>query len=181
MKKQSGQISVLIPMYLMLFVLVVIAYSLQKYQYNATKIYTEDALAASNLASAVADIQEYGISHNIVIAEPDNAFELYKEAIQINMGLDTNWESANKKMISGRVDVIDYIVYNVSGNDVDVYCYGENSYHTFIADGLGSVRAPNGQKIENTSIYSKISFPVDGIFDIHTIAEKDKLVDVVGN
>lgn len=179
MKKRAGHIKNMIPFFLLLSVLILMSYDMQKRQYHATSTSTEDALAASNLASAMVDIREYGLSHNLVITDTDRAYEIYREALQYNLNLDSNWEHPNKKMISGKVDVVDYIVYSVSGNDVDVSCYGENPYTTSYKDGLGSVTAPNGQKIESTSIYSKITFPVDGIWDIHTIAVKDKLVDVV--
>lgn len=179
MKKREGHIKAFIPFALISFVLILMTHEMQKRQFLATGTSTEDALAASNLASAIVDIREYGISHNLVITDPDRAYEIYREALQYNLNLDSNWEHPNKKMISGKVDVVDYIVYSVSGNDVDVTCYGDNPYTTSYEDGLGSVTAPNGQRIENTSVYSKITFPVDAIWGIHVTAVKDKLVDVV--
>ena len=179
MKKRAGYIKALFPFAFLIIVLIIITFDMQKRQFHATKTITEDALAASNLASAVVDIQEYGLSHNLVITDTDRAYEIYKEALQYNLGLDSNWEHPNKKMISGKVKVVDYIVYSVRDNDVDVTSYGENNYTTSYKDGEGSVKAPNGQRIESTSIYSKITFPVDAVWGIHVAAVKEKLVDVV--
>ncbi len=179
--KREGQITIVVPMYLLLFLIVMIAYFVQLYQYEAIKTYTEDALAASNLASAVIDIQEYGISHDILIASPDEAYDIYQTSLKINMGLSDEWTSNNIYAISGPVEILDYIIYNVKGPDIYIYVYGQNEYDTLVEDGLGSVEAPNGQIIESTSIYSRITFPVNGIFDIQTVAEKDLLVDVVEN
>lgn len=176
--RREGKVEIIISLYMVLFIVVMLAYSLQMRQYNATKTSTEDALAASNLASAVIDIEEFGKSHNIIIADPDYAYDIYKEALKNNMELSDDWTSSNKSAISGTVEIMDYIVYNVRNNDVHIYCYGQNSYETVITDGLGNVAAPNGKIIDNTSIYSRITFPVEGIFDIHTIAVKDLLVDI---
>ena len=88
LNKHEGKVATFIPLFFILFLLVIISYSLQMRQYEFTKTYTEDALAASNLASAVIDIREYGISRNILVVEPGNAYEIYKDALMSNMGLD---------------------------------------------------------------------------------------------
>lgn len=158
-----------------------VAYEMQIYEYDAVRVFTEDALAASNLASAVIDLEEYGISHNIVIRDPDYSYSLYQEALKTNMELDDLWESRNEGVMSGPVEILDYIIYNVSGTDIEIYSYGQNPYTTVITNGLGSVESPNGILIESTSVYSRISFPVDGIMGIQTTAVKDKLADIVNN
>lgn len=180
MKKKKGLNEILVPMFYLVLIIILIAYLLQMHQFDATKTYTEDALAASNLASAVIDIQEYGITHNIVIADPQEAYETYQRALKANMGLDDNWESQNTLAISGRVEILEYIVYNVIDQDVQITGFGQNPYTTTIIGGLGSVFAPNGKQIETTSVYSRITFPVEGILGVRVEAEKDKLVDIVG-
>ncbi len=181
LSRSEGKITYIVPLFWVLFFLVLVVYYIQIHLYEAISTYTEDALAASSLASAVIDIQEYGITHEIIVESPDYAYEIYQKALKINMGLDANWMRENLDPISGKVEVLDYIVYNVNGRDVYVYRYGESQSEMYIADGLGSVAAPNGQLIESTSIYSRITFPVDGAFGIRTIAEKQLLVDIVNN
>ena len=167
-----------ISLFMMLFIVAVISYMTQKYSYQTIKINTEDALAASNLASAVIDIQEYGISHNIIIPDPEAAFAIYKDALKVNMNLDDSWRSTTRQDISGPVVIQEYIIYNVRYDDVEVHYFGESQYSQIIVGGKGTVTAPNGKIIESTSIYSKITFPVDGIWGIQTIAVKDQLVDI---
>ena len=59
--KVKAQIEVVCPMLILLVMLVIIGYEMQISQLEATKTYTEDALAMSLLASAVIDIEEYGM------------------------------------------------------------------------------------------------------------------------
>ena len=181
MKKRNGQVGMILMVWLTIFLLLLTAYGLQLHQYRSIKTFTEDALAASNLASAVIDTQEYGRTHNILIRNPSEAYLLYQEALKINMQLNDVWESTNLQAISGKVEILDYIVYNVRGSDITIYCYGKNPYTTVISNGVGSVKAPNGTLIESTSIYSKITFPVNGMMQIQTTTVKDKLVDIVEN
>lgn len=178
-KKREGQVGIITSIFLIMFLIVMLGAGLQVCLYQSVKIHTEDALAASNLASAVIDIQEYGITHNLIIADPEYSYSLYQEALRLNLGLDEHGFSENKAAISGQVEVLDYIIYNVKGSDIEIYCFGQSTYSQVIAGGLGSVTAPNGQLIESTSVYSRITFPVDGILGIHTIAVKDKLADIV--
>lgn len=184
MKKNKGQIGIIVPLYLFLFALVIMLYLLQMYVFHIVGNDTEDALAASNLASAVIDIQEFGATHNIVISSPSAAYEVYKDALKVNMGLDAEWNSNNNAVISGQVEVVEYIIYNVRGNDVEIHCFGEHPYEQMVPGGKGTVTAPNGKIIETTSVYSKITFPVTGMFNVFNItvqANKDKLVDIAKN
>ena len=61
-KKSKGELATFTMVYVLLFFTATVAFALQIRQYISLKTYTEDALAASNLASAVIDIQEYGVN-----------------------------------------------------------------------------------------------------------------------
>ena len=104
--------------YVLLFLVATVAFALQIREYISLKTHTEDTLAASNLASAVIDIQEYGINHNLVIKDPEQAYSIYQEALKINMGLNDQWEDPTG-LISSPVRVEQYIVYNVRGSEVE--------------------------------------------------------------
>lgn len=169
-------------MYDILFFIILVMVCMQLSLFRDTSTYVEDSLAASNLASAVIDIQEYGRTHNIIIAEPYHAYEIYQKALKDNLVLNDNWECPGKAAITGRIEILSYIIYNITGNKVDIYSYGKDGTgHSTILNGLGTVKAPNGQTIQSTSVYSKVAFPVDGIMGVHVDAKKDKLVDVVDN
>lgn len=178
--KVKAQIEVVCPMMILLVMLVIIGYEMQISQLEATKTYTEDALAMSLLASAVIDIEEYGMYHTLAISDAEAAFGIYKRALRTNMGLGGDWCSPNTLAISGEVKIEEYIIYNVRGTDVEIISMGQTPGRNVAVGGLGTVAAPNGQIIASTSVYSRITFPVDGIWGFHMDAVKDKLVDIVG-
>lgn len=178
-KKRKGELATFTMVYVLLFFVATAAFALQIRQYISLKTHTEDALAASNLASAVIDIQEYGINHNLIIKDPDQAYGIYQDALKINMNLNDQWENPTG-LISGPVQVVQYIVYNVRGSEVEVNSFGDGLNYSLI-ENLGSATAPNGQVIESTSVYSRISYQVGGYFGVTVPAMKDKLVDVVKN
>ena len=177
-KRRKGEAGSIVSLYYVVFFVIIIDVVMQLYTFRALSTYTEDALAASNLSSAVIDIKEYGTTHNIVIENSDKAYDIFKKALKANMELD---ESMTGSAMAGSVEIVDFIIYNVKGTDIEVCSYGQNRYDQTIPGGLGNVEAPNGVKIVSTSIYSRVTFPVDGIMGIHVTAVKDKLVDVVTN
>lgn len=176
-QKRQGELATFTMVYVLLFLVATVAFALQIREYISLKTHTEDTLAASNLASAVIDIQEYGINHNLVIKDPEQAYSIYQEALKINMGLNDQWEDPTG-LISSPVLVEQYIVYNVRGSEVEVTSFGEGLNYS-ATETLGSATSPNGQVIESTSVYSRISYQVDGYFGVTVPAEKDKLVDIV--
>ena len=165
-------------LFMILFLAILLCGELQIDAYRASSQYLEDALAASNLASAVIDVEEYGISGLLQIKDPAQAFELYQEALKENLGLDEGWQSSNKSLISGSVKVEQYIVYNVRGKQVSVHALTMDGEMEDSVGILGELRAPNGILIESTGIYSEISFPVEGFLGVLAQAHKGKLVDI---
>lgn len=179
--KKAGQIELMTGLFLVLFFTFFLLCQLQLLLYQTVGGYVEDALAASNLASAVIDLEEYGLSHQIIIAEPEEAFHRYQTALKGNLNLGENWECRSPSMIAGVVEIRKYIIYNVREKDVDIYTYnGESGSWIWEKERLGEVYSPDGIRIESTSIYSEIEFPVEIIKEIKTQARKGKLVDIVG-
>ena len=168
-------------LFFLLFLGILLCVQLQIEGFRVTALYMEDALAASNLASAVIDIQEYGISHTLQIADPLAAYELYEEALKENLSLNANWECSNRALISGPVTVEEYIVYNVKNDLVTIYHVEGNGRIREEAGISGRVYSPNGILIESTSVYSEIAFPVEGFLGVVVEARKGKLVDIVVN
>lgn len=175
----QGQIEWILGLFMILFLGILLCAQLQVEAYRAASLYLEDALAASNLASAVIDLEEYGVSHRVQIADFEQAYRRYCEALQGNLQLNEQWEGVNADLISGQITVERYIVYNRSIEGIRVY-ERDNTGKISSWQGVpGTVRAPNGLLIENTSVYSEISFPVEGSFGVRVVAHKGKLVDIV--
>ena len=176
---ESGQVEWVTGLFYLLFLGVLLCAVLQIDIFRSSSRYMEDALALSNLASAVVNVEEYGISHRLVIDDPRQAFERYRTAVKGNLNLDENWECQAVKMISGPVSIVNYTVYNVSGNDVEVSHFDENGLLTQWNETLGAAVAPNGVLIESTGVYSEISYEVEGLLGVKAEAHKGKLADIV--
>lgn len=177
-QEKSGQIEWVTGLFFLLFLGILLCFCLQLSVYKASSLYLEDALAASNLASAVIDIEEYGRTHVIWIADPVEAYERFSIAVRENLQLNEAWESSNKSLIAGQVSVERYIIYNVKQDSVFVQEVNANGGVYQWQGSLGSVKAPNGICIETTSIYSELSFPVDGMFGVTVQAHKGQLADI---
>ncbi len=180
-ESREGKLQWTAGLFYLLFLAVLLCGLLQEAGYRSTALYLEDALAASNLASAVLDIREYGISHTVRISDPAGAYELYLAALRENLNLDEAWECPNKSLISGPVTVEAYIVYNVKGGLVTASRVGTDGQWTRETNPVGSVCSPDGIPIEATGIYSEISFPVEGFLGLTVTAHKGKLADIVVN
>lgn len=178
-KSDEGQIGFCVSLFFLLFLSVLLATQLQLEQVRASDAYLQDALAASGLACALIDIREYGSTHEVRILDVQEAYRQYCRSLRANLGLDENWQCANRHLISGAVRLENYTVYNVQGDEVEIHSIDHGREET--AKGrLGAVRAPNGQIIEHTGIYSEISYPLKGVLGLTVQARKGKLVDIVG-
>lgn len=178
---ERGQIGWVTGLWFLIFMWVLLCACLQMELFRASSRYMEDALAASNLAAAVIDVEEYGISHSIRIDSPEEAYLRYQWALKGNLGLNAEWECENREMISGPVGIKKFIVYNVIGGDVEAYSYDKSGAVSCWSGSLGQETAPNGIQIEHTGIYSEISYQIKGLFGIEVTAWKGKLVDVAEN
>lgn len=178
---ESGQINWAAGLWFFLFMGILLCALLQLDVFRSSARYMEDALAASNLAAAVIDVEEYGISHALQIDDPQAAHRRYITALKGNLNLDDNWECPNKDLISGPVKVVSFIVYNVSGNNVIINSFDGNGTMSIRQEPLGRATAPNGVLVESTGIYSEITYCVRGFLGVEINAHNGKLVDVVKN
>ncbi len=181
LRKSVGSIEWTTGIMYIFFMALILCSQLQMEVYRTASLYMEDALAASNLASAVIDIEEYGISHIVTISNPTQAFERYKRAIKENLQLSDSWECANTTLISGPVSIEKFIVYNVNNEGVTICTVAENGSVNISSKETGTVKAPNDTIITHTSIYSEIAFNIDGVFGTVVRAHKGKLVDIVAD
>lgn len=181
LKTESGKVEWAAGLFSLLFLGIMLCAVLQTDMYRSSSDYLEDALALSNLASAVIDVEEYGISHQLVISDPQQAYERYREAVKGNLNLDDSWQCPAGKLISGPVRIINYRVYNVTDYGVTVTSFDESGFMSRWNEALGSATAPGGIPIVSTSVYSEIAYQIDGFLGTSVEAHKGKLVDVVAN
>lgn len=178
--REWGQVNWSYGMFMILFFTIYLFASLKTERIRAASAYLEDALTASNLASAVVDIEEFGISNTIRIIDTQEAYARYLEAVKGNLNLRGDWTGAEDGIVSGKVRVVKYIIYNVTDSMVETVVFDENGKIEVGQQSPGDVRAPDGTRIESTSVYSEIAFGVELFPGICYEAHKGELVDVVG-
>lgn len=178
--KKKGQIDIVVGMFCTILILVVVLFGFRTMEYVITSAYVEDALASSNLASGIVDLEEYGKTHIVKIKDPQSAFLVYREALCHNLKLDEWLNTTNREIIAGKVDILDYMVFNVNGERVLVYRIDESgSIVEEYQAKLGEVHTPEGILVENTTVYSRISFEVQGFGEQKIRAVKEKSIDIV--
>lgn len=179
MSSEEGRVSWILGLFWLTFLGILLCMQLQMSLYRASSMYMEDALALSNLASAVIDIQEYGITQRICITDPEQAYGRFCYALKKNLGLNDAFEAYNQKLIFGQVRILNYTIYNVIGDNVDVWQKDELGQVREWQGKLGDVRTPGGQLIETTGVYSEITYPIEGFWGIRVVAQKGKFIDVI--
>lgn len=180
--KTTGQINCVVSIVSVFAVSVVMLACVTVSGFMITGAYVEDALAASNLASALIDIEELGRTGCIRIKDKEKAYAIYKEALAINLQLDEDGRSFQKELLEGAVKVQEYIIYNVSNEDVEMTVFGEDGCMEYIHWGkVGEVYTPDDVLVETVTIYSKISFAVKGFGNQYINVEKENSVDVKRN
>lgn len=178
--KDEGQVEWVAGMFMVLVLGVLVCTQMQIVSWETTSDYLEDALAVSNLAAALIDVEEYGKSHKVCIEDAADAFDIYRDAVRENLQLDSSWECANQTLISGPVEIADFVIYNVDENLVEaIRLNGDGQFLEQWSGERGILRAPNGTPVEHTGIYSEIRFQVRGFLGICVNAHKGKLVDIV--
>ena len=166
-------------MLLFLILLAAILFGFRISQYMVTAAGVEDALAASNLASAVIDLEEYGKSHTIWIPDAEAAFGTFREALCYNLGLDEYLNTSNRDFLWAPVEIKEYIIYNVRGDAVEVLIMdGEGHLLTQEAGTKGLVFTPDNVCVETTTIYSRVGFWVEGLMGQAFYGEKEKSIDI---
>jgi len=178
-RTSRGQVEILLGMFGFLLVLFVMLFGLKVAQFMITGAYVEDALAASNLASALIDVEQYGRDNTIRVKDPRHAFEIYREALFINLQLDEEGNSFQRELLQGPVRILSYIVYNVRQEGVDMYSFdGEGHLIDTRTELPDAIYTPDHVLVETTTIYSQVEFIVQGMGEQYITVRKEKSVDI---
>lgn len=129
----------------------------------------QDDVTLSNLA-VYKNIDLDSLSQDdkwIRISDPNAAFETFKKHLKNNMKLDINLNGLNGSIADGQVSIDEFTIYNVRGNNVDIWTYSPNT-HMFTesqADrSLTLVKTSNNSIVKNTSVHATIRFNTDIVF-----------------
>lgn len=179
-KKDPGNVDIIAGAMLFLILVLTIFFGFRMTQYMITAAGVEDALAASNLASAVIDLEEYGKSHEICIEDISKAFQIFRESLICNLKLDENLDTTNNHFLKGRVLIQEYRIYNVRNGQVDVWVLNGLGETTACTSGkVGEISTPDNICVESTTIYSKITYQVEGLAGRELAGAKEKSIDIV--
>lgn len=176
----EGQVDVVMAMFFFLLVLLVAIFQFKSFTYMVSGAYVEDALAAAGLASALIDVEEYGKTHNILITDTQKAYGTYRDALYYNLALDEAGYSSRTELLAGKVELREYIIYNVLGQEIQITGYdGQGNCLRRYSALLGTVLTPDGVPVQHTTVYSRVGFQVTGLEGSVIEAEKEKSVDIV--
>lgn len=173
----SGSSQWVLGLFAMTFIMAAMVFVIQLCAFRANSDAIEDALAASGLAAALVDVERYGIDHTLLISDPDNSYQKYVEALNVNLAAEGS-SFRQKRAIEGPVKIEQFRIYNVEGNKVSEIYMDDSGRWKKKEGKLGIMEAPNGQVIQNTGIYGEIAFDLRGIMGLVFSTKKSKLVDV---
>ncbi len=113
--RERGQASWVLGLFLILFLAILLCMQLQVALYRESAMYMEDALALSNLASAVIDIEEYGITQKVLITDLVEIWQRDRDGtVSVWSGNVGNVHAPNGQLIE-ETGVYSEIAYPVEG------------------------------------------------------------------
>lgn len=152
LKKDEGFVQYAFCIMLFAICTLLILYSLRMRIVQEQKMFIEDGITESALASAIIDLNEYGTysyvrsgSNNYWDEEEDRILDKFKETLQTNLKLDSNLKpDATNTIITSPVRIVNFWIYNKrvedykteAGNYVLIRDYSGNwvRQHTQIKD-----------------------------------------------
>lgn len=180
LKKKKGSIEMFISSIAFIIVALVVIMVMRLKVVKLTKSYIEDGLVASNLAAATVDLKEYGTTNSIINNDFQKSFDDYCTALKENLNLDYNFNPKTNTLINSKVDIINFTIYNVVGNDIEMIKRELNGSITkqSYPNKVGIMKAPNGTVINTTTVYSKIGFEIKGYMNDKYYVYKENSVDI---
>lgn len=185
-QKDNGGVSMpinLLFVFLFIVILFWIIIDYQRLQYlsnQITDVLTDAMLGAGTLTED--DAYLLGLEDKIMLTNPKENYSTFQEILKKELDLTNTYEYTRNEMIRGKVNIEEFIVYNVDGPDVYQYTFYdlENYTLTEYPHGQGVVTAPNGMPVINTSLYTEISFNVNFIHKEFAVV-KEHMVDIRRN
>ncbi|MCH4200932.1 MAG: hypothetical protein LKF87_11255 [Clostridium tyrobutyricum] len=178
--KKRGSIQ-LLPLFFILLMLVGVVSLLLYETVIANDKYSrfKNQLDSTNLAIVRNVNQETLSRENKLIFEEYNippVFETYKEYLIENFNLDPNLKSLpENKSIIGEVIIKDLRIYSVKDGVLDEWDYTGGTFNHI---SNPTCKTPNGVKVEQTSVYSKINLSTYTVFRLKSTGKNIKNLDI---
>ncbi len=195
-KKGIGFIVQIIAFFL-IFALFLIIYTVSTiYRLNNEHDMIKDSLTLANLAPFNQPnlnldlLSEYPDENVIMIKDPYSALQTWETTLEDNLKLDESFKPMNSSsFIKSKVDIKNFIIYNVNAETKDVTEYTLNP-STMLFDsedypnGEGVVKTPSGTILNITTIYSTIGFTINIYSNTDrygTVTEEDGTYKAINN
>lgn len=142
----------------------------------------EKALKQSALSALIYDTTLYGETHEIKINDIDTSYNNFLSSIQEGLYLGTDNISKNNRYIVGKLEVAQFIVYSVVGNDIYTSTRGKigTTNKTLYKGQKGIIKTPTGVVVKDTSVFIEIEFDVS-VFGKLQRASKNSYVAITQN
>lgn len=176
MKKNKGSVSYVVATIIITTVALFIAINFKMKKIEMVHNFVSNGLISANLAADVVNLDKFGLDRKINISDINKAYDLFYKALSINLGLNKKTD----RIIDNKVNIDNFTIYNVIGNDIDKIQIKPVYKENLIKDGLGNVKTPNDIKIKSTSVYSKVSYKVKGIINEYNMSNQCT-TDIVEN
>lgn len=169
-KKSKGAMDIFI-VFLMIFVILslvlttVIRYNLM---ITLAQGIQDDLILSNSSVYKCIDKKALGEDNpQILINDYTAAFNEMKKHLIKNMKLNNNLDPKENYIITSKIEVTDFIIYNHKGDTIDVVTYNNGSFIVDTKNALNSdVITKNGHKVENTVVTTTISMDIKGMMGI---------------
>lgn len=123
----------------------------------------QDALQFSQIAcyskidkKILGNDQEYTVFSN-----PNDVLNLFKDKLIKNLDLNSDLTVKNSSTISGKINIKEFIIYNVKGNTIEIYkLNGDSTFTKSVKDKASGVKTPNNYVIETTTIHTTLMYDI---------------------
>ncbi len=169
---RPGKVGLFVPPYFVFVLAVLLLYQAQCREAALVSQRVEDALAMSNLAAAVADMEAYGRTGRLRIWDAKQCLDLYSKALEKNL------ESVGG-LQPGSGQLLEFAIYQPLREGVEIFYYTRGGVWEYSKAALGEVYTPNGKRVESLTVYSKAEFALEAIFGLSLRGVKENSIDVL--
>jgi len=165
--KKNGSIAIILLFSWLLFIILLLgAFTFERYLANEKAEMVENDIVFSNLATYKnIDLKALGDTpYSFKFTDPNLALDTFYSYLKTNMKLDNNLQGLSNSVATGTVTVKTYIIYEISGSTCNIYTYNSATKtfnNTTVSDiTVTPVTSPSGVNITKTSVYTVLSYNI---------------------
>lgn len=102
-----------------------------------------------------------------IFNDPQGTYDKFKKTLKKNLNLNDDYTRKSGITVKGKIKIQEFIIYNVSGNLVDIYKFSSSGIFTKTTNDLSNkIYTPNGYEIKETTIHTSLMYDVDYFVDV---------------